>query len=161
MGVIILYRGATVTHIFFNHLKYNKMKNNNLNTVKVLFTDSKYNYETNVSANSTEQTAKEYFVNKYFDLGVYPKEDMQKCIGIEFTDNNKTQLMRDGIEVLINKIPNDTDLKAGQMVCYQNRDGFYAFLGTIDSITTNNNVLNYAIDTAIGTYTASELRLIN
>ena len=36
------------------------MQTNNLNTVKVLFTDSKYNYETNVSSNSTEQTAKEY-----------------------------------------------------------------------------------------------------
>ena len=65
------------------------MQTNNLNTVKVLFTDSKYNYETNVSANATEQTTKEYFVGKYFDLGIYPKEDMQKCIDIEFTDNNK------------------------------------------------------------------------
>ena len=67
------------------------MNTNNLNTVKVLFTDSKYNYETNVSANSTEQTAKEYFVNKYFDLGVYPKEDMQKCIGIKFNNLNQQQ----------------------------------------------------------------------
>ena len=75
-------------------------------------------------------------------------------------NQTETKLMRDGIEVLIYKVPTDKDLKAGQMVCYQNRDGFYAFLGTIDSITTNNNVLNYAIDTAIGTYTASELRLI-
>ena len=136
------------------------MNTNNLNTVKVLFTDSKYNYETNVSSNSTEQTAKEYFVNKTFDLGIYPKEDMQKCIGIEFTDNNKTQLMRDGIEVLINKIPDDTDLKIGQMVCYQNRSGIYAFLGTITDIYNIEGILNYAIDTAIGTYTASELRLI-
>jgi len=135
------------------------MNTNNLNTVKVLFTDSKYNYETNISANSTEQTAKEYFVNKYFDLGVYPKEDMQKCIGIEFTDNNKTQLMRDGIEVLINKIPDDTDLKIGQMVCYQNRSGIYAFLGTITDVYNRESILNYAIDTAIGTYLASELRL--
>lgn len=136
------------------------MQTNNLNTVKVLFTDSKYNYETNVSSNSTEQTAKEYFVNKYFDLGIYPKEDMQKCIGIEFTDNNKTQLMRDGIEVLINKIPDDTDLKIGQMVCYQNRSGIYAFLGTITDIYNIEGILNYAINTALGTYLASELRLI-
>ena len=75
-------------------------------------------------------------------------------------NQTETKLMRDGIEVLIYKVPTDKDLKAGQMVFYQNRDGFYAFLGTIDSITTNNNVLNYAIDTAIGTYIASELRLI-
>lgn len=135
------------------------MQTNNLNTVKVIFADSKYNYETNVSANSTEQTASEYFVNKYFDLGIYPKEDMQKCIGIEFTDNNKTQLMRDGIEVLINKIPDDTDLKIGQMVCYQNRSGIYAFLGTITDIYNIEGILNYAINTALGTYLASELRL--
>ena len=136
------------------------MQTNNLNNVKVLFTDSKYNYETNVSANSTEQTASEYFVNKYFDLGIYPKEDMQKCIGIEFTDNNKTQLMRDSIEVLINKIPTDKDLKIGTKICFQNLNGIYAFLGTIDSITIKDNVLNYSINTSMGAYLAEELRLI-
>ncbi len=136
------------------------MQTNNLNTVKVLFTDSKYNYETNVSSNSTEQTAKEYFVNKTFDLGIYPKEDFQKCIGIEFTDNNKTQLMRDSIEVLINKIPTDKDLKIGTKICFQNLNGIYAFLGTVTDVYNRENILNYAIDTAIGTYTASELRLI-
>ena len=136
------------------------MQTNNLNTVKVLFTDSKYNYETNVSSNSTEQTAKEYFVNKYFDLGIYPKEDMQKCIGIEFTDNNKTQLMRDSIEVLINKIPTDKDLKIGTKICFQNLNGIYAFLGTITDIYNIEGILNYAINTALGTYLASELRLI-
>ena len=136
------------------------MNTNNLNTVKVLFTDSKYNYETNVSSNSTEQTAKEYFVNKTFDLGIYPKEDMQKCIGIEFTDNNKTQLMRDSIEVLINKIPTDKDLKIGTKICFQNLNGIYAFLGTVTDVYNRENILNYAIDTAIGTYLASELRLI-
>lgn len=136
------------------------MQTNNLNTVKVIFADSKYNYETNVSANSTEQTASEYFVNKYFDLGIYPKEDMQKCIGIEFTDNNKTQLMRDGIEVLINKIPDDTDLKIGQMVCYQNRSGIYAFLGTITDIIVKDNTKHYLINTSMGAYLADELRLI-
>ena len=72
----------------------------------------------------------------------------------------QTKLMRDGIEVLIYKIPKDTDLKIGQMVCYQNRDGIYAFLGTIDSITTTDNVLNYGINTALGTYVANELRII-
>ena len=65
------------------------MQTNNLNNVKVIFSNSQYNYETNVSANATEQTTKEYFVGKYFDLGIYPKEDIQKCIDIEFTDNNK------------------------------------------------------------------------
>lgn len=72
-----------------NNSNNKTMQTNNLNNVKVLFSNSKYNYETNVSSNSTEQTAKEYFVGKYFDLGIYPKEDMQKCIDIEFIDNNK------------------------------------------------------------------------
>jgi hypothetical protein len=132
----------------------------NLNSVKVIFSNDQYNYTTDISANSTKEDAEKYFIGKFFDVGIYPKEDMQKCIGIEFTDNNKTQLMRDGIEVLINKIPDDTDLKIGQMVCYQNRSGIYAFLGTITDVYNRENILNYAIDTAIGTYLASELRLI-
>jgi hypothetical protein len=76
-------------------------------------------------------------------------------------NQTETKLMRDGIEVLIYKVPTDKDLKAGQMVCYQNRDGIYAFLGTITDVYNRESILNYAIDTAIGTYTASELRLIN
>lgn len=76
-----------LTH--FYQSKITTMQTNNLNSVKVIFTDSQYNYETNVSATTTEQTAKEYFVNKTFDLGSYPKENYQKCIAIEFTDNNK------------------------------------------------------------------------
>lgn len=59
-----------------------------LNSVKVFFEDSRYNYETNVSVNTTEQTAIKYFVGQDFDLGIYPAENMQTCIGIEFTDNN-------------------------------------------------------------------------
>lgn len=59
-----------------------------LNTVKVLFADSQYNYTTNVSAQSTRETTEDYFVGKWFDLGIYPKENMQQCTGIEFTNNN-------------------------------------------------------------------------
>lgn len=76
-------------------------------------------------------------------------------------NQTETKLMRDGIEVLIYKVPTDADLKEGQMVCYQNRDGVYAFLGTITDVCTDlDNIKTYAIDTAIGTYVASELRLI-
>ena len=59
-----------------------------LNSVKVLFADEQYNYETNVSAQTTEQTASRYFVGQVFNIGCYPCEDIQTCIGIEFTDNN-------------------------------------------------------------------------
>jgi len=128
------------------------MNTNNLNTVKVLFTDSKYNYETNVSANSTEQTASEYFVNKYFDLGIYPKEDFQKCIGIEFTDNNSM--------VLQYKLPIDKDLQKGTPVCYKDTNGIFCKVGKIDDIYNDNGVILYTINNAIGAYLANELRLL-
>jgi len=127
------------------------MQTNNLNTVKVLFTDSKYNYETNVSSNSTEQTAKEYFVGKYFDLGIYPKEDFQKCIGIEFTDNNSM--------VLQYKLPIDKDLQKGTPVCYKDTNGIFCKVGKIDDIYNDNGVILYTINNAMGAYMANELRL--
>lgn len=52
--------------------------------VKVKFANPKYNYETNVSGDITEKAAREYFVGKMFDVGVYPKENMQRVIDIEF-----------------------------------------------------------------------------
>ncbi len=74
-------------------------------------------------------------------------------------NQTETKLMRDGIEVLIYKKPTDADLKEGQTVCYQNTGGVYAHLGKIDLITTQDGVKNYSINTAMGTYVASELRL--
>jgi len=59
-----------------------------LNSVKVLFEDSIYNYPTNVSSQTTEIKAMQYFVGKCFNMGVFPVENMQQCIGIEFTNNN-------------------------------------------------------------------------
>ena len=55
-----------------------------LNIVEVKFEDSSYNYVTNVSSQSTEESSRAYFVGKYFNLGAYPIEDMQKCIDITF-----------------------------------------------------------------------------
>jgi hypothetical protein len=59
-----------------------------LNSVKVLFEDSKYNYTTDVSSQTTEITAMQHFVGKCFNMGVFPVENMQQCIGIKFTNNN-------------------------------------------------------------------------
>ena len=59
-----------------------------LNSVKVIFKDSKYNYVTSISCNATKESAEAYFFNKFFNMGCYPAENMQKCIAIEFTDNN-------------------------------------------------------------------------
>lgn len=41
----------------------------NLNSVKVLFNNPEYNYSTNVSAESTKESAEAYFIGKSFDLG--------------------------------------------------------------------------------------------
>lgn len=65
--------------------------NSTLNTVKVMFLDKKYNYETDVSASSTLKSTTEYFVGKYFNVGTYPKENMQKCTKIIFYKNPKNQ----------------------------------------------------------------------
>ncbi len=62
--------------------------NQNLNTVAVFFADEKYNYSTSVSAQATEESAREYFVGKFFDMGIFPVENMQQCTGILFTSNN-------------------------------------------------------------------------
>jgi len=59
-----------------------------LNSVLVKFEDATNNYETSVSSQTTEITAIEYFVGKYFNIAPYPSEKACKCIGIEFTDNN-------------------------------------------------------------------------
>ena len=59
-----------------------------LNEVKVIFENPIYNYSTDVSALSTEESATAYFVGREFNVGVYPVENMQKCIAIEFINNN-------------------------------------------------------------------------
>lgn len=55
-----------------------------MNLVKVKFNNPKYNYSTSVSSDVTESEARKYFVGKMFDVGVYPKENMQKAVDIEF-----------------------------------------------------------------------------
>lgn len=56
----------------------------NLNSVLVMFDNPKYNYQTSVSIQSTKESCENYFVGKYFNVGSYPVENMQKCIGIKF-----------------------------------------------------------------------------
>jgi hypothetical protein len=55
-----------------------------MNSVKVKFTDSSYDYWTSVAPHITEAEANRYFVGAWMDMGVFPKEDLQKCIAIEF-----------------------------------------------------------------------------
>ena len=61
----------------------------NLNAVKVKFDNSQYNYITSVSHQSTEQSCRKYFVGTWFNMGQYPVDDFQRCIGIEFINNNE------------------------------------------------------------------------
>lgn len=54
-----------------------------MKSVKVIFEDPKHNYYTTVNGSNTDEEIKEYFVGTYFNVGVYPVEDMQKCIKVE------------------------------------------------------------------------------
>ena len=54
------------------------------NAVRVYFKNPKYNYTTTVGPNVTEESAKQFFLNKYFNVGVYPKEILQKPTKIKF-----------------------------------------------------------------------------
>lgn len=71
-----------------------------MNTVHVNFADSKYNYITNVSTQTTEAEAKKYFVGKSFDMGNFPKEDYQKCISIIY--KSEADVLKAEIETLKN-----------------------------------------------------------
>ena len=54
------------------------------NAVRVYFSNPKYNYSTSVGPNVTEEEAKKYFLGKFFNVGVYPKEILQKPTRIKF-----------------------------------------------------------------------------
>jgi hypothetical protein len=73
----------------------------------------------------------------------------------------KNLQMIDNIEVFLYKKTKDNDLKKGQLVCYQNLYGTYAHLGTITDIIIVDNTKNYLIDSSMGAYTATELKLTN
>ena len=56
----------------------------NLGMVEVIFINPDYNYKTNVSGNTTEEQARDYFVGKSFNVAPYPKEVFKKVIDIKF-----------------------------------------------------------------------------
>lgn len=59
-----------------------------LNIITVFFNDCTKSYKTNVSAQSTVKSVTKYFLNTSFDVGNYPNENIQKCIGLHFQDVN-------------------------------------------------------------------------
>lgn len=63
------------------------------NYVRVMFKNPAYNYTTQVAAHISAEDAKKYFVGKFFNVGIYPREKLAKCEKIRFysvvEDNNK------------------------------------------------------------------------
>ena len=66
------------------------------------------------------------------------------------------------MKVLLFKLPKDNDLKIGTPVCYKDLYGNFSRYGKIDSIreSRSTTTIFYGISTAIGSYTADELRLV-
>lgn len=64
------------------------------------------------------------------------------------------------MKILINHTTTDKDLSLGTKVCYKDQEGYYSKVGTIDMISANEGLKTYSIDTAIGNYKASEVKLI-
>lgn len=62
-----------------------------MKSVKVIFENPIYNYITSVNPKTTDEENRKYFVNAIFDVGVFPKENPQKCIDIEFLNTNTTE----------------------------------------------------------------------
>jgi hypothetical protein len=61
-----------------------------MNSAKVIFKDSQHNYTTSVSEQTTEQSAKDYFIGTWFNVASYPREEFKECIGIEYTPKQIT-----------------------------------------------------------------------
>ena len=59
-------------------------KGGSLNTVLVKFDDPKYNYRTSVSARTTEESARQYFIGLPVNVGSYPNEVFKRVVDIEF-----------------------------------------------------------------------------
>ena len=58
--------------------------------VRVCFADSRYDYETTV--NGTDSEIKAYFLAGPMDLGVFPQEDLQTAVRVEFLDREPNPL---------------------------------------------------------------------
>lgn len=56
----------------------------NLITAKCFYENGETT-STNVNSQCSDEEIKNYFVGQYFDLGIFPTEDMVKCIKIEIT----------------------------------------------------------------------------
>lgn len=58
------------------------MSESNLKAVKCTCENGE-TWTTDINGNCSIQEIESYFVGQYFDMGIYPKEDLQKCIKVE------------------------------------------------------------------------------
>ena len=73
------YSGAHRGFYFYIDVKVWKCEDI-LKTVYVQFENREHNYHTSVNGKLTDKEIRKYFVNTMFDRGVFPEENMQKCI---------------------------------------------------------------------------------
>ena len=64
------------------------------------------------------------------------------------------------MEILLMKKTTDADLYKGLQVCYKDLGGAYTKLGIITDLVEDDGIKQYLISTAMGAYTADELKLI-
>lgn len=54
-----------------------------MKTAKIIFENPKHNYMTSVNGKLSDSEIKAYYEGKMFNVGVYPHENLQKCIKCE------------------------------------------------------------------------------
>lgn len=121
-------------------LTITKKIGSNLNSVKVIFENPKYNYTTDVSSSTTEASAKKYFVGKFFNVGIYPKENLQKCIGIKFNNGKIVSGWKKGNTIFIEKgekpVSNKKNIIVQRRVVNKPKGSFFDFKN-INGMNTN------------------------
>lgn len=55
-----------------------------LPSVYIEFEESNFNYYTNVSTNVSKDSVIKYFLGNFFNVGIYPNENLQKCIKVTY-----------------------------------------------------------------------------
>jgi hypothetical protein len=55
-----------------------------------LTTTTGYTWKTSISATASYESTIEYFLGKYFDVGIYPIENLEKVVKIEIFDAKTT-----------------------------------------------------------------------
>ena len=63
------------------------------------------------------------------------------------------------MEILLYKIPQNSDLQIGLQVCYKSLNGAFTQLGIITDTFEQDGFTMYILNSAMGAYMANELRL--